>query len=62
MSACHACSHAKSAHEHYRAGTDCSECDCARFRKTFLPSFRLPLVRHAAPTPDLLPHRDTTAA
>lgn len=27
------CGHGDVAHEHYRAGTDCSVCQCARFRK-----------------------------
>jgi hypothetical protein len=26
------CGHELTAHEHYRAGTDCAQCDCARFR------------------------------
>lgn len=25
------CGHDRSAHEHYRAGTDCGLCDCVRF-------------------------------
>jgi hypothetical protein len=27
------CGHGKTAHEHYRAGTDCALCECARFRR-----------------------------
>jgi hypothetical protein len=27
------CGHDKSAHEHYRKGTECSVCECARFRR-----------------------------
>jgi hypothetical protein len=27
------CSHPRSAHEHYRAGTDRSLCDCTRYRR-----------------------------
>jgi hypothetical protein len=27
------CGHPVSWHEHYRAGTDCSVCDCARFER-----------------------------
>jgi len=31
------CGHEESAHEHYRRGTDCALCSCARFRTgTFL--------------------------
>jgi hypothetical protein len=26
------CGHERDAHEHYRRGTDCATCDCARFR------------------------------
>jgi hypothetical protein len=26
------CGHAEQAHEHYRRGTDCALCECARFR------------------------------
>ena len=29
---CAECAHAREAHEHYRQGTDCSLCDCSRFR------------------------------
>jgi hypothetical protein len=31
-SACR-CGHDRSAHQHYRHGTDCSLCDCKRFRR-----------------------------
>lgn len=27
------CGHDRDAHEHFRRGTDCAACDCARFRK-----------------------------
>lgn len=27
------CGHVEGAHEHYRRGTDCALCPCARFRK-----------------------------
>jgi hypothetical protein len=27
------CGHGRTAHEHYRRGTDCALCTCARFRK-----------------------------
>ncbi|GAB3263433.1 hypothetical protein GCM10027448_38490 [Nocardioides dilutus] len=27
------CGHIEGAHEHYRRGTDCALCPCARFRK-----------------------------
>ena len=26
------CGHGRGAHEHYRAGADCAQCDCPRFR------------------------------
>ncbi|NAZ87899.1 hypothetical protein [Kineococcus indalonis] len=26
------CAHERRAHEHYRPGSDCSVCDCPRFR------------------------------
>lgn len=29
------CGHLSEAHEHYRRGTDCALCDCARYRTTF---------------------------
>jgi hypothetical protein len=29
------CSHTKSAHEHFRAGTDCGLCDCSRFHARY---------------------------
>jgi hypothetical protein len=32
------CGHGKQAHEHYRRGSDCALCGCARFRR---PRFRL---------------------
>jgi hypothetical protein len=32
------CGHGKQAHEHYRRGTDCALCTCARYRR---PRFRL---------------------
>ncbi|WP_432571941.1 hypothetical protein [Kineococcus sp. SYSU DK005] len=28
------CGHAALAHEHYRAGSDCSRCECPRFRSS----------------------------
>jgi hypothetical protein len=28
-----ACGHSKTAHQHYRAGTDCSGCSCGRYAK-----------------------------
>jgi hypothetical protein len=30
------CGHAKPAHAHYRRGTDCAFCDCARYRRPLL--------------------------
>jgi hypothetical protein len=27
------CGHDRIGHEHYRSGTDCAVCDCARYRK-----------------------------
>jgi len=27
------CGHVALAHEHYRRGTDCSACECAKFRR-----------------------------
>ncbi len=32
------CGHGRQAHEHYRRGTDCALCACARYRR---PRFRL---------------------
>lgn len=26
------CGHARTAHQHYRAGTDCALCDCMKFQ------------------------------
>ena len=43
------CGHAKDAHEHYRRGTDCSACDCARFRRGFVLTLS---VRVAPPAPE----------
>ena len=28
------CGHERVAHEHYRAGTDCALCECARFARS----------------------------
>ncbi|MGY1856588.1 hypothetical protein [Modestobacter sp. SYSU DS0290] len=33
---CAACGHGKVAHEHYRRGTDCALCDCARYSRSLL--------------------------
>ncbi len=30
------CGHGRDAHEHFRRGTDCAGCDCARFRRPSL--------------------------
>ncbi len=30
------CGHGKRAHEHYRRGSDCAFCDCARYRRPLL--------------------------
>jgi hypothetical protein len=30
------CGHVKTAHEHYRRGSDCALCDCARYRRPLL--------------------------
>jgi hypothetical protein len=38
---CSGCGHGKTAHEHYRRGTDCSLCDCPRYRRQIFPTFRL---------------------
>jgi len=35
------CDHGRSAHDHYRRGSDCSLCRCARFRR--------PLTRRLLP-------------
>lgn len=32
------CGHDRDAHEHFRRGTDCASCDCARFRQPGLPA------------------------
>ncbi|RBY75293.1 hypothetical protein DQ238_19900 [Geodermatophilus sp. TF02-6] len=29
------CGHVRTAHEHYRRGTDCALCDCGRYRGRF---------------------------
>ncbi len=43
------CGHPKDAHEHYRRGTDCSGCSCARFhgRIVVTVSLRMSLGKHA---------------
>ncbi len=30
------CGHGKHAHEHYRRGSDCAFCDCARYHRPLL--------------------------
>jgi hypothetical protein len=30
------CGHGRQAHQHYRRGTDCSLCDCARYGRSLL--------------------------
>ncbi|MEU2349050.1 hypothetical protein [Modestobacter sp. NPDC049651] len=30
-----ACGHERVAHQHYRRGTDCALCSCARYRRRF---------------------------
>lgn len=34
------CGHVEGAHEHYRRGTDCALCPCARYRKPDRPGLR----------------------
>jgi hypothetical protein len=34
------CGHGKKAHEHYRRGTDCALCSCARFHRRLLDRLR----------------------
>jgi hypothetical protein len=34
------CGHAKQAHSHYRRGTDCALCGCARFHRPLLARLR----------------------
>jgi hypothetical protein len=34
---CRRCGHTVDAHEHYRNGTDCSACDCTRYRRLPIP-------------------------
>ena len=41
MSTCRSCSHTKFAHQHHRRGTDCSGCDCPKFRALPMPFARL---------------------
>ncbi len=36
-----ACGHGKRAHEHYRAGSDCSFCSCSGFHRPLLVRLRL---------------------
>ncbi len=31
-----ACGHGKTAHEHYRRGSDCALCDCRRYHRSLL--------------------------
>jgi hypothetical protein len=50
------CGHAKDAHEHYRRGTDCATCDCARFRTHLEVVVSLGRLRPAAVVlPDEVP-------
>ncbi|MCF7548678.1 hypothetical protein [Pseudonocardia sp. WMMC193] len=37
---CH-CTHGASLHEHFRAGSDCAQCDCARYRAAPSPTANL---------------------
>jgi hypothetical protein len=34
------CGHGKPVHEHYRRGTDCAFCECARYRRSLLRRLR----------------------
>ena len=38
------CGHERVAHEHYRAGTDCALCECARFARSSGPRLALALA------------------
>lgn len=33
------CGHGKQAHEHYRRGSDCAMCSCAKYSRPFLSRF-----------------------
>jgi hypothetical protein len=33
------CGHGKRAHEHYRRGSDCAMCSCAKYSRPFLSRF-----------------------
>jgi hypothetical protein len=48
------CGHVKVTHSHYRRGTDCASCDCARYRGGFVfaVSFRTALPTPTAVVPD----------
>jgi hypothetical protein len=35
------CGHGRTAHQHYRSGTDCALCTCARFSRPLLARLRL---------------------
>ena len=48
------CSHAKAAHEHYRAGSDCASCDCARYRFGFVLTVALGTPAPTVITPDVV--------
>ena len=41
---CAECSHARTAHDHYRRGTDCGLCDCARYDDASAPRVMVGLV------------------
>lgn len=34
------CGHEKQAHQHYRRGTDCALCSCARYHRRLFPRLR----------------------
>src|SRR4051812_5929400 len=53
------CGHEKDAHEHYRRGTDCSGCDCTRFRGRSVLTVSLgpvPVAVTHAVAPDEVPY------
>lgn len=56
------CGHEKAAHEHYRRGTDCSGCDCQRFRGRLVVTLSLgpvPVVTARAVAPDEVPYPES---
>jgi len=49
------CGHPKDAHEHYRSGTDCGGCSCARFHGQLEITVRLGRPVPAVVLPEVVP-------